>query len=284
MTLRRWPAAAVAACLAGPSLGATVSAPGGAFLPNVSAATFEPGTPIDNPYFPVDPRIVRTYEGVEEDDGELLTVRSVQRYAGPGRVLMGVQTVAVSDVETVDGVTVEETLDYFAQDVDGNVWYFGEDVTNYRYGGAGEFLGTDSASAWLAGIDGALPGYIMPAVPTLDVGLNFYQEFAPANDALDEGTVLDTDATVTIGLGTFSDVLVVLETTALEPDVRELNYYAPGIGQILTEEGVDENFSNAEAVIPLVEVAPVPLPAGLGFLAAGLGGLTFFRRAGPRRG
>ena len=247
-------------------------------LPDFGAAVFEPSTVIDNPYFPVRPNAVRTYEGTDEE-GE--TERAVQSYAGAGPELLGVQTTSVRDRVAVDGVVVEDTFDYFAQDAAGNVWYFGEDVTNYRYDEEGALIGTDTASAWLSGENGALPGYIMPADP--EVGFSYYQEFAEADEALDQGTIFAKGQTVTIGLGTYGDVLAVLESNPFEPDVRELKYYAPGQGLILAEEDLDEGFSNPGCGWSWSRSRRSRLPAGLPLLGAALGGLAVLRRRASRR-
>ena len=252
-------------------------------LPAFDPAAFAPGTAIDNPYFPVLPGQSLAYGGTDADG---VTERSVQSYAGAGKTLLGIPTTAVRDRETQDGVLVEETLDYYAQDLAGNVWYFGEDTTNYRYDEEGDFLGTDTDSAWLAGQNGAEPGYIMPSDP--EVGFNYYQEFARADEALDQATIFALGQSVTIGLRAFEDVLVTFETTELEPDAAELKYYAPGLGQILVEEDVDQAFQNPELSLELVaiggpEVAPIPLPAGQPLLAGALAGLAALGRRASRR-
>ncbi len=265
------PAALAALALAAPAAAAPVS-------PDFDAAVFEPGAAIDNPYFPVRPDAVSAYEGTDDDGA---TERAVQSTVGAGPELLGVRTTSVRDRVTVDGVVVEDTFDYFAQDAAGAVWYFGEDVTNYRYDAEGTLMGTDTASAWLSGENGARPGTIMPADP--EVGFGYYQEFAEADEALDQGTIFATGQTVTIGLGTYDDVLAIIETNPFEPDLRELKYYAPGQGLILAEEDLDEGFSNPGLRLELVEVAPVPLPAGLPLLGGALAGLAALRRLARRR-
>lgn len=102
-------------------------------------------------------------EGVD-DEGEDFTERSVLTYAGTGPEILGVDTTVQLDRAYEDGLLVEETFDYYAQDTDGNVWYMGEDVTNYLYDD-GNLIGPNNDSAWIAGKNGALPGYIMPAAP-----------------------------------------------------------------------------------------------------------------------
>ncbi len=260
--------ACLLALAAGPATGATV-------LPDFSAASFIAGAPIDNLYHPLLQGQTSALTATGEDDGEPFTERTERTVLGPGREILGVQTTTLLDRAYEDDVLVEETYDYFAQDTAGNVWYMGEDVTNYRYDDDGNFLGTDSASTWLAGENGALPGFIMPADP--QPGFAYYQEYAVADEALDQGLIFDVIDSLTTGAGTFLDVLVVFETTELEPNARELKYYAPGIGIIRAEEGVDADFANAELVFDLVP-APVPVPASLPLTVLAMSGLAGIRR------
>lgn len=66
-------------------------------------------------------------------------------------------------------VIVDDTFDYYAQDADGNVGYFGEDASNYVYDDDGDFVETNDSSSWPAGVNDALPGFIMSAVDSLNV-------------------------------------------------------------------------------------------------------------------
>jgi hypothetical protein len=61
----------------------------------------------------------------------------------------------------VDGALKEDTLDWYAHQDDGTVWYFGEDTNEYENGKASTTKGS-----WVAGVDGALPGIVMPATTT----------------------------------------------------------------------------------------------------------------------
>jgi len=45
-------------------------------------------------------------------------------------VILGVTCIEVHDSVTTGGVLTEDTLDWFAQDTAGNVWYFGENTTS----------------------------------------------------------------------------------------------------------------------------------------------------------
>jgi hypothetical protein len=178
---------------------------------------------IDNPYLPLRPgsRWVYESEGVEP---ETTTVTVTEET----RVVAGVTTTVVSDIVTdADGQVVEETLGWFAQDRDGNVWYFGEDTTEYDERGR-----PDPAGSWEAGVDGAQAGLVMPAGPR--IGDGFRQEYAEGV-AEDQATVLEVDEARTIGLGDYADLVVTEDTTPLEPGVVERTYYAPGVGPVLRE-------------------------------------------------
>lgn len=209
-----------------------------ATLPDFGAARFEKGAPIDNPYFPLTPGTIRSYSGSKVDDetGEIETESNDVFVSFDTKTIKGVETTVVRDSAYQNGVFVEDTLDWYAQDTGGNVWYLGEIAYNYRYDDEGTYQSTDNAGSWTAGKGGAKPGWIMPAAPEQD--FKYYQEFARGT-AEDEAEVVDLDADVSIALGDYSGVLKTLDTTALEPSAREFKYYASGFGQILGEEGLD---------------------------------------------
>ena len=141
-------------------------------LPDFSAATFRPGAPITNRYFPTVPGpTAATIAKGESPDGPI-EERGERSTLGEGPEILGVGTTTVLDRAIENGLLVEETKDYYAQDSLGNVWYFGEDVTNYVYDEAGNLTGTNSSSSWRAGVSGALPGYIMPA--DLQLRMSFF--------------------------------------------------------------------------------------------------------------
>lgn len=193
--------------------------------PEIGASMFSRSTVIDNPYFPMEPGTTFVYEGVNEE-GTMETAEIT--ITDDTRAVMGIDCRVVNHVEYVDGVLIEDTMDWYAQDNDGNVWYFGEDVKNYV---DGEFDGT--SGSWEAGVDGALPGIIMPADPVLDE--EYYQEYY-RGVAEDKGKNLRNDMTIEIGYGTFTDVLQVEEWNPLEPGVTGYKHYAPGTGLIYESE------------------------------------------------
>src|SRR5439155_5807888 len=90
-----------------------------------------------------------------------------------------------------DGVLAEDTNDYYAQDKSGNVWYMGEDTKAFERDDQGNIISTDTTGTWRAGVHGDLPGFIMPANPT--VGFAYFQESAPNDQALDQAQVVSNN-------------------------------------------------------------------------------------------
>lgn len=209
-------------------------------LPDFDADDFRAKERIDNPYFPLIRGSVYTYGNVPEEDGDDLERNDVFT-TFENKTIVGINTHVVRDTAYVNGLIVEDTLDYYAQDKDGNVWYFGELTYAFEYDDDGNFIGATTDGSWLADGVTAFPGYIMPtaeALKTLDDG--YYQEFSPGV-AEDQAELLSFKAKADLDIGLFKDVLKTLDTTQLEPDVREIKKYEPGVGfvsaQELTEDG-----------------------------------------------
>jgi hypothetical protein len=150
------------------------------------------------------------------------------------KVIGGVTTTVVHDVASKDGQLLEDTWDWYAQDRDGNVWYFGEETKEYERGKV------STEGSWETGVKGAKPGIIMPAHPT--VGQMNRQEYL-VGEAEDEGQTIALDETVTVAAGKFSGCVKTKEWSRLEPGVIEHKYYAPGVGLVaeVTVEGGTEH-------------------------------------------
>ncbi|MEM7555457.1 MAG: hypothetical protein AAF378_15425 [Cyanobacteria bacterium P01_A01_bin.84] len=229
-------------------------------LPDFNQGKFDPenSTTISNPYFPLESGKIIAYEA--QKDGEV--VESNQLFTTfDTKEILGVKNFVVRDVAWDEGTLVEDTFDWYAQDTDGNVWYMGETATNYEYDDEGNFIGTNNDGSWEAGVDGAKAGFEMKANP--QVGDNYYQEFFPG-EAEDEAIVVGTNESITIGLGTFENVLKIRDFSQLEPDISEFKYYAPEVGQILADEGITKEGGTPEISPELVdtsELANAVLPA-----------------------
>lgn len=185
-------------------------------------------TVIDNPYMPLIPGTTRIYEGETEDGTERVEVTTLSET----KQVMGVTVTIVRDTVYLDGVLLEDTHDWFAQDKEGNVWYFGEEVDNYEDG-----ILADHHGAWQAGVDGALPGIVMVAHPADHRGEPYRQEYF-VGEAEDMGEVMSVTETVTVPFGTFTAVVQTKDWTPLESGVLEHKFYAPGVG-VIKELAVD---------------------------------------------
>jgi hypothetical protein len=208
-----------------------ITAPAGATPapPPVDPANFV--SEIDNPLFPLEPGTTFYYGG--ETDG--IGTRDVVEVTRETKQILGVTCTVVRDRAYEAGVLVEDTFDWYAQDVQGNVWYFGEDTKELDP--AGNVISTEGS--WEAGVDGAQPGIVMEAEPK--VGDRYRQEFA-RDVAEDTAQVIALDGSACVPGGCFSGLLVTKETSRLEPGVVEQKYYALNVGFILSvmTKGGDE--------------------------------------------
>ena len=127
----------------------------------------------------------------------------------------------------------EETDDWYAWDNDGNVWYFGEDTVEYLYDDNWDPAGTSTEGSWEAGVDGALPGIVMPTDPM--TGMCYQQEYYE-DEAEDMGKVLRLEMNVSIDYGDYEGCLKTKEWTPLDPGTVEHKYYAPEVGLVYIEE------------------------------------------------
>jgi hypothetical protein len=196
-----------------------------------TAAVYQPvihpedfGPTIDNPFLPLAVGTTFHYstitgEGTETND--VIVTRDT-------RTLAGVRTRVIHDQVLLNGVLTEDTFDYFAQNRDGTVWYFGEDTRTLD--AQGHVTGTEGS--WLSGVNGGQPGIIMLAEPK--VGDSYRQEFLPGV-AEDMAKVLSLKSTAAVPAGTFTSCVETAEWTAIEPGVREHKFYARGVGMVLEE-------------------------------------------------
>ena len=185
--------------------------------PSFSSSNFHRATRINNRYFPLTPGDLYTYKGHVKKTPVVDTVYVTHTT----RTIAGVPTVEVRDRVFESGVLTEDTLDWYAQDDQGNVWYFGELATQLPDG--------TQTGSWTAGIDGAQPGYIMEAAPA--VGDDYCQENAPGV-AQDAAQVLSLTASRSVPFGTYTgNVLQTKDYSLIEPH-SEYKFYAPNVGML----------------------------------------------------
>lgn len=199
---------------------------------------------ITNPYWPLGSGGNSYAYFSESEDGcayNLVTVTAMTK-SDFTNDYVNVVARAVSDLEWIDEecdgnhVLTEETTDWYAQDIAGNIWYFGEQTEAYD----DEEECPSSAGAWEAGDGGAEAGIVMLAHPK--VGLAYQQEFDEGN-AEDQGKVAKLNASISIEWEDYESGPVCLRTkewTSLEPGNVEHKYYCQvadgGVGLMLINE------------------------------------------------
>ncbi len=150
----------------------------------------------------------------------------------------GVRTRVIEEREEKDGELAEVSRNFFAIcKKHGDVFYFGEEVDDYKDGKIVAHSG-----AWRADEADSKAGIIMPG--TILLGARHYQEIAP--NAMDRAEIISDDVTMTTPAGTFRNCIRVEETSGLDPDEKCYKTYAPGVGLIQDEDLLLISYSKAK--------------------------------------
>jgi hypothetical protein len=174
-----------------------------------------------NDYFILEPG----YQLVLEGGNERLQITVLNET----KTIGGVTTRVVEEREWQGDKLKEVSRNYFAIcEQTKDVFYFGEDVDNYKDGKVDNHKGS-----WLAGVNGNRPGLIMPGAPKSK--MRYYQEIAPGV-AMDRAEIVSLDETCTTPAGTFQRCMKVKEGSAIEFWAKEYKYHAPGIGLVRDED------------------------------------------------
>jgi hypothetical protein len=186
---------------------------------------------VDNPWFPLTPGTVYVYRGVKDGKPSRDVVTVTHRIV----LIQGVPCISVEDLLYLGGHLEERTTDWYSQDRQGNVWYFGEDTAELDE--HGKVVNTEGT--WRAGRNGAKPGIYLPGHPT--VGQTGRQEYLKGH-AEDHFEVVSLSATVKSPFVSSRKAMLTKEWTPLEPGVLDHKYYVRGIGTVLeqTVKGGDE--------------------------------------------
>jgi hypothetical protein len=178
---------------------------------------------VTHPLWPMKPRTRWIYRELEANgtvtDGVVVATTKTEKLAN------GITGRVVRDTARQSGQIIEDTIDWYAQDSAGNVWYLGEQTAEFEHGKI-----VSRHGSFEGGVKGAQPGILLPAKP--EVGQRFRQEYLKG-EAEDNGEVLATTHRVEVKGGSFEDALVTMDTSTIEPDVVEYKFYAPGIGPLL---------------------------------------------------
>jgi hypothetical protein len=223
--------------------GKTSTTPTTATTTAVSAAPTTPPDTVDpanfvgevtNEWFPLHPGQTWTYTG--EKDGK--SARDIVVATSATKTILGVVCTVVDDKLYLDGKLEERTQDWYAQDKQGNVWYFGEDTAELKADGSVK----SREGSWTAGVDGAKAGIYITAQP--QIGVDYLQEYYKGQ-AEDHFTAKQTGVSVTVPAGTYT-TLETEEHTPLEPGVIDHKNYASGIGVV--KEASEDGSERTELV------------------------------------
>jgi hypothetical protein len=176
---------------------------------------------VDNPWFPLTPGTTLVYRGTEDEE----QLRDVVTVTNATKVIQDAPCTVVEDKLYRDGRLAERTTDWYAQDAQGNVWYFGEETAELDK--KGKVKSTEGT--WQAGVDGAQAGIFMPAHPK--VGPSFRQEYYKGH-AEDHFRILSLNASVKTPYTNSEHAMLTKEWTPLEPDVVDNKVYVRGVGSV----------------------------------------------------
>ena len=190
------------------------------YNPTINPDNF--GILVNNKYFTLRPGTTFTYKS----EAVWGTERREVAVSHETKKIMGITTIIVRDRIWWNDQLIDDTKDFYAQDKQGNVWYFGETVDNYQEGRI-----RDHSGSWEAGVDGAKPGIIMPKDPRAG---DSYQHEHRKGYAEDIMTIVGLGKKVTVSLGTFENCLKVRDWSPLA--WTSTKYFCPDVGFAVVEE------------------------------------------------
>jgi len=168
------------------------------------------------------------FQGQANRGGGLLPHTVVFTVTDLTKVINGVPSRVLWDVDSNQGVVQEAELAFFAEDFNANIWLMGEYPEEYDQG---VFKG--APVTWLAGTVGSEAGVQVPARPTLR-GPAYVQGFAPEVGFFDCGKdIVKRGSTVCVPVGCFNNVYIVEEWNPDDPlGGFQRKTYAPWVGNI----------------------------------------------------
>lgn len=183
-----------------------------------------------NRFFSLEPG----YQLVLESSSEKVVITVLEQTKKIGNV----ETRVIEEREEKNGKLAEVSRNFFAICKEhGNVFYFGEEVDDYKDGKIVAHSG-----AWRADEANSKAGIIMPG--TILLGARHYQEIAP--NAMDRAEIISDDVTMETPAGIFKNCIRVEETTGLDPDEKCYKTYAPGVGLIQDEDLLLTQYTKAK--------------------------------------
>ena len=223
---------------------------GAAYNPQIDPASFS--ATVTNKYFPVTTGTRSVFEGPSSDGAVKIEIAPT----GETKTIQGVNTAEVKSVTTVADKVVDNSWDYFSQDTEGNVWYFGHTSQKLENDQVTE------VDSWMAGVDGAQAGTIMKAEPKV---ADLYRKAYAIQVDEGLGEVQAIDESVTVPAGAYTQVVKTKNTDAIDPGSEETIFYAPDVGPVQVvdvKSGTTLNLTERGPVVetPTPTPAPVPVP------------------------
>jgi hypothetical protein len=187
-------------------------------------AQFPPHPVIDNTWLPLTPGTRLTLEGRANRGGGPLPHTVSFTTTDITKVINGVNTLVVYDVDINEGELAEAELAFFAQDTNGNVWNLGEYPEEFD---GGDFVG--APNTWISGLADAEGGIHMVADP--QVGQQWLQGWVPSIEFLDCARVYTIRHQVCVPFSCYSPYLRTNERSPLDPlGGIQTKYHAKGVG------------------------------------------------------
>lgn len=226
------------------------------------AGNFTNPTKIDNQWLPLKPGRQWVHEGSTTDKGETFSHRIEFTVTDLTKEIAGVKTVVALVVDYAENEVVEKEIAFYAQDDDGNIWFFGEYPEEYDDGKLVE------APTWLAGIDGAKAGIKMMANPQPGTS-SYFQGWGPGVGWTDYARVEKIGEKTCVPVDCYENVLVIAESSLDEKNAYQIKYYAPGVGNVRVGWRGDDATQEELELVKLTQL-DAPALAAIGLEALSL--------------
>ncbi len=215
----RWHAlAALCALLTLAACGA--AAPDGLTTPSVSPSAADLGgfkSTLEHPFILTTPGVLRIYEGTHNGEHRREEVEVLRE----PRLILGIPCTPVRQVISVGGLVTEVTTEWFATDVQGNVWRFGEESIEVE-----DDMAWRSDDSWIAGENGGRPWLTFAAQPRVG---DLYAGYRP--EGVDSLHVTSLDRTADVAAGRFEGCMEIVENPD-DPADKDIILYAAGMGRV----------------------------------------------------
>ena len=188
-------------------------------------AEFTNPTTVDNTWFPLQPGTHMVYRGETIEDGEKLQHRVEFTVTDLTKVVAGVESVVVLELDFSAGELVESELALFAQADDGTVWHLGQYPEVFE---DGELVETP---AWVHGIKGAQAGITIRENDKAG-DPSYSQGWGPEVGWSDRARVIKVGERTCVPAGCYEGVKVTEEYSDDEPGALQHKYYAPEVGGV----------------------------------------------------